>query len=395
MPVPDEIDPALAGALGVAGLAGWLPVAVRAPVREGETVLVLGATGTVGLVAMQGARVLGAGRVVAAGRRPEALERAARLGADATVALEGDVEEMAAAFRNACGGEGPTLVVDPLWGLPVVAAARAAARRARIVHIGQSAGPEAPLLSADVRGKELEILGYSNLALPHDVMAREYLRLVELAREGKVEVDVETVPFERFQDAWRRQAEGAGVKLVVRSLGQSLHQPGRVSASPAFPAPKTSSSAPSGPASKARVTSGAMRTASHWPHLDHVVVELHAPAAGEHDVDLLLVLVAVPERAAVARSEALVAEAALLRLERLPREAGLELRREPALDGRVLDLLQVPDRVAGHASRGYRPTISSGRTGARTSSRPVASRRAATIAAVETTVGGSPTPLTP
>jgi NADPH2:quinone reductase len=214
-PLPDDVDRVLAGALGVAGLAGWLPVAVRAPVREGETVLVLGCTGTVGLVAMQGARVLGAGRVVASGRRPEGLERALRLGADATVVLEGDVEEMAAAFREACGGEGPTLIVDPLWGLPVVAAARAAARHARIVHIGQSAGPEAPLLSADVRGKELEILGYSNLALPHEVMAREYLRLVELGREGKIQVDVETVPFERFQDAWRRQAEGAGKKLVV------------------------------------------------------------------------------------------------------------------------------------------------------------------------------------
>jgi NADPH:quinone reductase-like Zn-dependent oxidoreductase len=153
--------------------------------------------------------------VVAAGRRPQGLERAARLGADATVALEGDVEAMAAAFRNACGGEGPTLVVDPLWGLPVVAAARAAARHGRIVHIGQSAGPEAPLLSADVRGKELEILGYSNLALPRDVMAREYQRLVGLARDGRIAVEVETVPFERFQDAWRRQAEGAGVKLVV------------------------------------------------------------------------------------------------------------------------------------------------------------------------------------
>jgi NADPH2:quinone reductase len=215
VPLPDDVDPALAGALGVAGMAGWLPVAVRAPVREGETVLVLGCTGTVGIVAMQGARVLGAGRVVAAGRRPQGLERAARLGADATVALEGDVEAMAAAFRNACGGEGPTLVVDPLWGLPVVAAARAAARHGRIVHIGQSAGPEAPLLSADVRGKELEILGYSNLALPRDVMAREYQRLVGLGRDGRIAVEVETVPFERFQDAWRRQAEGAGVKLVV------------------------------------------------------------------------------------------------------------------------------------------------------------------------------------
>ena len=160
VPLPDDCDPALAGALGIAGLAGWLPVAVRAPVQEGETVLVLGATGTVGLVALQGARILGAGRVVAAGRRPEALERARRLGADAVVSLEED--DLAEALREACGGEGPSLVVDPLWGEPVVAAAHAAAPGARIVHIGQSAGAEAPLVSADVRGKELNILGFSN-----------------------------------------------------------------------------------------------------------------------------------------------------------------------------------------------------------------------------------------
>ncbi len=178
VPLPDDCDPVLAGACGIAGLAGWLPVAVRAPVQEGETVLVLGATGTVGLVALQGARILGAGRVVAAGRRPEALERARRLGADAVVSLEED--DLAEALREACGGEGPSLVVDPLWGEPVVAAARAAAPGARIVHIGQSAGAEAPLLSADVRGKELNILGFSNFGASREVLHREYLRLVEL-----------------------------------------------------------------------------------------------------------------------------------------------------------------------------------------------------------------------
>ena len=211
--LPDGVDPVLAGALGIAGMAGWLPVAVRAPVQEGETVLVLGATGTVGLVAMQGARLLGAGRVVAAGRRPEALERARRLGADAVVPL--DAEDLAAEFREACGGEGPSLVVDPLWGEPVVAAARAAARGARIVHIGQSAGPAAALLSADVRGKELNVLGFSNLATPREVMHREYLRLVEHAQAGEIEVEIVTFPFELAADAWERQAEGAGAKVVV------------------------------------------------------------------------------------------------------------------------------------------------------------------------------------
>jgi NADPH:quinone reductase len=214
VPLPDAADPVLAGALGVAGIAGWLPVAVRAPVEAGETVLVLGATGTVGSVALQAARLLGAGRVVAAGRRRAALERARRLGADAVVSLEGS-DDLVAAFREACGGDGPSLVIDALWGEPVVAAAGAAARGARIVHIGQSAGPVAPLLSADVRGKQLNVLGFSNFGTPRAVLNREYLRLVEHARKGEVQVDVETHPFERVAEAWLRQAEGAGAKVVV------------------------------------------------------------------------------------------------------------------------------------------------------------------------------------
>lgn len=217
VPLPEGTDPLIAGTLGVAGLAGWLPVAYRAPVRDGETVLVLGATGTVGLVALQGAKLLGAGRVVAAGRRPEALERARRLGADAVVSL--DEEELAGAFRDACGGDGPDYVVDPLWGAPAVAAAEAAAPGARLVNIGQSAGAEAPFRSADVRGKQLEILGYSNFRTPREVMHREYLRLLEHAATGEIEVEVETVPFERVAEAWRRQAEGVGKKVVVELGG--------------------------------------------------------------------------------------------------------------------------------------------------------------------------------
>ena len=75
--VPDGADPALAAALGIAGLAGWLPFAWRAPLSGGESVLVLGASGSVGLVAVQVAKLLGAGRVVAAGRSAAGLERAA------------------------------------------------------------------------------------------------------------------------------------------------------------------------------------------------------------------------------------------------------------------------------------------------------------------------------
>jgi NADPH:quinone reductase len=213
LPVPEGADPVLAGALGIAGLAGWLPLAWRAPVHEGETVLVLGATGTVGVVAVQAARMLGAGRVVAAGRNEAGLERAAHVGADATVRL-GEADD-ADRLREACGGDGPNLVVDPLWGEPLAAAVRAAAKGARIINVGQSAGAETTLASADVRGKQLEILGYSNFASPGDVVAREYRRLVEHALAGDIRVDIEEVPFENVAEGWRRQSESPGRKLVV------------------------------------------------------------------------------------------------------------------------------------------------------------------------------------
>ena len=213
IPLPDHADPVVAAAFGTAGVAGWLPVSWRAPVRPDDRVLVLGATGASGLVALQGARLLGAARVVAAGRRPEALERAAALGADATVNLT--AESLPDALREAAGGDGPTLVIDPLWGAPLVAALDAAAPGARIVHYGQSAEAEASLPSGLVRGKQLEIFGYSTSAVPRDVWRSGYLELLDHARAGRIRLEIETYPLERIAEAWQRQAAVPGAKLVI------------------------------------------------------------------------------------------------------------------------------------------------------------------------------------
>src|SRR5437867_2160510 len=114
IPLPEAVSDEIAASCGIAGMAGWMSVAWRAPVREDDRVLVLGATSTVGLAATQAAKLLGAGRIVAVGRNPERLKRAAELGADVTVSLEED--DLAAAFKEAAGGDGPTFIVDTLWG---------------------------------------------------------------------------------------------------------------------------------------------------------------------------------------------------------------------------------------------------------------------------------------
>jgi NADPH2:quinone reductase len=210
-PVPDELDDATAAACGVAGLAGWMPVAVRAPVQPDDRVLVLAATGAAGRIAVQAARVLGGERVVAAGRDAERLQRTLALGADEAVSLE--EENVVERLRESCGGDGPTLVVDPLWGDAVRLVTEVAAPNARIVHMGQSAGAEATLASALVRGKQLSILGYSNFRLTPEQRIAAYGDLVAHVAAGRIQVDVETFPLDRVSDAWRAQQEG--VKAVV------------------------------------------------------------------------------------------------------------------------------------------------------------------------------------
>jgi len=210
---PEGLDPGLAVVLGISGLAAWLALDYRAHLREGETVLVLGAGGVVGQVAVQAAKLLGAGRVVAAARSEERLDRALQQGADATVQI-GAVDDLATAFREA-GGGGVDVVVDPVWGEPAVAALDAMNVRGRLVQLGQSAGATAVVPSALIRGKTLDVLGHTNFAVPVPDKRAAYETMAEHANAGRLEVEVERIPLDGVADAWKRQTSSPGVKLVV------------------------------------------------------------------------------------------------------------------------------------------------------------------------------------
>ena len=216
-PVPDGVDDGVAVALGIAGLAGWLALTWSAKLRAGESVLVLGATGTVGQVAVQGAKLLGASRVVAAGRNPDGLARAADLGADATVSLTDAGDGLADAFREAAGDAGGfDVIVDPLWGEPGLAAMEASKRFTRHVALGQSAGMHAAVSVATVRNKPLTIVGHTNYAISFEDQQAAYADMCAHAAAGRLTADVEAVPLDEVSAAWERLRAGSpGVKLVV------------------------------------------------------------------------------------------------------------------------------------------------------------------------------------
>jgi NADPH2:quinone reductase len=212
-PVPDDVPDGVAAALGISGLAAWLALTARAEVQQGEHVLVLAASGVLGQIAVQAARMLGAARVIAAARSQEGLDRCLRLGADAAVKLDAH-EDLPAALRDAAEDR-IDVVLDPLFGAPFEAAVQAASFGGRIVQIGSGAAGEASLASAAVRGKMLKILGHTNFAEPLESKREAYRRLAEGAADGDIAVEVEAVDLADVERGWELLGGGTHKKIVI------------------------------------------------------------------------------------------------------------------------------------------------------------------------------------
>ena len=209
--VPDD----LVASLGLSAIAAWMALTWSGRLQPGEQVLVLGASGAVGQVAVQAAKLLGAGRVIAASRDQAGLARALTRGADATVDLTGDdVEDIHRRIAAVC--EGPLhLVIDPVWGLPAEAAARALGAEGRLVNIGSASGPTARFESATVRSRLHTILGYTNNALTQQEKSQALDTILAHAAAGRCVVDHETLPLTHAGEAWELQAAFARRKLIL------------------------------------------------------------------------------------------------------------------------------------------------------------------------------------
>lgn len=208
LPLPDGVSDDLAAALGLSAIAAWMALSWRGALAAGEHVLVLGASGTVGQVGIQAARLLGAGRVVAACRDAHGRDRAAELGADAVIDLapvsgEPDVAGLAGQFKEAADGR-IDLVLDPLCGRPAQAAIEAMTPGGRLVNLGSSAGPAASFGSATLRGRMLSVLGYTNNALSGEQKAAALATVLGHAAAGRIDTDREVLPLDQVAGGWSR-----------------------------------------------------------------------------------------------------------------------------------------------------------------------------------------------
>jgi NADPH:quinone reductase-like Zn-dependent oxidoreductase len=221
-PIGDELGDTEAAALGVPVFTALMCLE-RAEAAgaslAGAHVLVTGATGAVGAIAVQLAKLLGATRVVAAGRNPERLERALSLGADATVQLEDGLgaEELRDRFSEAAAGR-LDVALDPLWGESARATIDALTRDGVYVSFGQAVSAAAELSGIPLRNRRVTVVGHSGAwATPQERQAA-LARAHQLAGQAsqRLTLDTEELALNEIGDGWERLSRSAGRRLVVK-----------------------------------------------------------------------------------------------------------------------------------------------------------------------------------
>ena len=215
LPLPDGVSDDLAAALGLSAVAAWMALSWRGQLRPGEHVLVLGASGNVGQIAVQAARLLGAGRVVAACRDPHGRARAGELGADAVADVTGGDAGAVAGQLAQAAGDRVDLVLDPVWGVPAEAALRVLSPNGRLVNLGSSAGAMAGFSSATLRSRVLSVLGYTNNALPDERKTAALAEVLAHAADGRITADRETLPLDRAAEGWSRCGQAPHRRAVM------------------------------------------------------------------------------------------------------------------------------------------------------------------------------------
>jgi len=220
-PVPDGVSDELAAALPNPGVSAWLALTYRTKLAPGENVLVLGATGVTGRLAVRLAKLLGAGRVVAAGRNPKSLEALREIGADATIQLATTPEQLQESFVREAGESGFQVVLDYLWGAPTEVFLQAITRREfsmmgaeiRLVQAGESAGAAISLAAAALRSTALTILGTAGIP-GIEVLKNAFEQVMTYAANGKLRMETEGVPLADIEKEWER-SRPAGRRIVI------------------------------------------------------------------------------------------------------------------------------------------------------------------------------------
>jgi NADPH:quinone reductase-like Zn-dependent oxidoreductase len=213
--IPESLDDATAAAMANPGMSAWAALVERARLQPGETVLINGATGSAGRIALQLAKYLGAGKVIATGRNEAELQELRSLGADAVIAFDLSVLNPSGAkdYEQALKevfAQGVNIVIDYLWGesakTVIVAIAKTVedATPVRFVHVGGASGEaEIALPGAALRSSAIQLMGSGLKSVPLPKLVGAIKNVLEAAGPAKLQIAIQTMPLSEIEVAWK------------------------------------------------------------------------------------------------------------------------------------------------------------------------------------------------
>ena len=224
LPVPDDLDDVMAAAIANPGMSSWAAFTERARLKAGETVLVNGATGMAGQLAVQIAKHLGASKVIATGRNPDTLRALAGVGADVTIQLIEDGDALERSFM-AQFAQGIDVVIDYLWGASaerlLIAAAKAGAEAVpiRFVQVGSVSAQEITLPSAVLRASAIELMGSGIGSVALDRLISITGEVLRAAASEGFRIAVDPVPLSEVGQAWSKSDSASRTVLTIDAEG--------------------------------------------------------------------------------------------------------------------------------------------------------------------------------
>jgi NADPH:quinone reductase-like Zn-dependent oxidoreductase len=221
VPLPDAADPVIFAAIMNAGLASWMALRERARIQPGDTVLILGVTGSSGQMAATSARLLGAKRVIGVGRNTSMLDQLLASGSiDTSIPLDNDDARFEQAIQKDAADV--DIVMDFLWGRPteiamagIQSARKDATQRLRWVEIGQMAGATIQCSAALLRSKNIEISGSGIGPVSMKDMLKSMEDMVPMVMDGKLTTSVLTIPLKDIEKKWEETADAKERVVVV------------------------------------------------------------------------------------------------------------------------------------------------------------------------------------
>ena len=217
--LPDTLSDVDAAAMAIPGMSSWAALVERARLRAGETVLVNGATGASGRLAIQVAKHLGAKKVIATGRNAATFDELRALGADVTISLSQERGALEDAFRREFG-QGIDVVLDYVWGPSaealIVAGAKAGpdAVAIRYVQIGAISGMDITLAGSALRSSALQLMGSGIGSVPQRQIIAAIRGVLEAAPSAGFKVSARALPLAEVATAWNAGDAQSRIVLV-------------------------------------------------------------------------------------------------------------------------------------------------------------------------------------